>query len=76
MMLSLDEYASFFRPRGEAQLGKGGRQNAASFLNLNPDRTYVRHDPDDWSTRRMPASDPSAIQTGSMSGKAPPSIPG
>ncbi len=56
MMLSLDEYASFFRPRGEAQLGKGGRQNAASFLNLNPDRTYVRHDPDDWSTRRMPPS--------------------
>ena len=56
MMLALDEYAAFFRPRGEARLGKGGRQNAESFLNLNPDRTYIRHDPDDWSTRRMPPS--------------------
>ena len=57
MMLSLDEYASFFRPRGESHLGKGGRQNAAGFLNLDPGRTYIRHDPDDWSTRRMPPSD-------------------
>ena len=57
MMLALDEYASFIRPRGEAHLGKGGRQNAVSFLNLDPDRTYIRYDPDDWSTRRMPPSD-------------------
>ena len=56
MMLALDEYASFFRPRGEVRLGKGGRQNAETFLNLDPDRTYIRHDPDDWSTRRMPPS--------------------
>ena len=55
-MLALDEYASFFRPRGEVRLGKGGRQNAETFLNLDPDRTYIRHDPDDWSTRRMPPS--------------------
>ena len=57
MMLSLDEYASFFRPRGEIHPGKGGRQNASGFLNLDPNRTYIRHDPDDWSTRRMPPSD-------------------
>ena len=56
MMLALDEYASFCRPRGETHLGKGGRQNAEAFLNLNPNRTYIRHDPDDWSTRRMPPS--------------------
>ena len=56
MMLALDEYASFCRPRGEVHLGKGGRQNAETFLNLDPDRTYIRHDPDDWSTRRMPPS--------------------
>ncbi len=63
MMLALDEYASFIRPRGEAGLGKGGRQNAEIFLNLNPDRTYVRHDPDDWSTRRMPPSSGEMQQT-------------
>ncbi len=57
MMLALDEYAAFYRPRGEMHPGKGGRQNAANFLNLDPDRKYVRHDPDDWSTRRMPPSD-------------------
>ena len=54
MMLALDEYAAMIRPRGEAHLGRGGRQWAAGFCDFNPDRPYVRHDPDDWSTRRMP----------------------
>ena len=63
MMLALDEYAASFRPRGEAHLGRGGRQNAAGFLNLDPDRTYIRHDPDDWSTRRMPSSDHEMLRT-------------
>ena len=54
MMLALDEYGSSFRPRGEAHLGLGGRQNLEHFGLLNPDRAYVRHDPDDWSTRRRP----------------------
>ena len=54
MMLALDEYGSMFRPRGEAHLGLGGRQNAEMFGLFHPDRQYVRHDPDDWSTRRMP----------------------
>ena len=54
MMLALDEYASFFRPRGEAHLGLGGRQNADMFCRFDPDRRYVRHDPDDWSARRRP----------------------
>ena len=52
MMLSLDEYGSMFRPRGEAHLGKGGRQGAEMFYRFDPARAYVRHDPDDWSTRR------------------------
>ena len=54
MMLSLDEYGSMVRPRGEAHLGLAGRQNADMFGLFNPDRQYVRHDPDDWSTRRNP----------------------
>ncbi len=57
MMLALDEYAAFYRPRGELHPGKGSRQNAVSFLNLDPERRYIRHDPDDWSTRRMPPTD-------------------
>lgn len=54
MMLSFDEYGSMFRPRGEARLGLGGRQNAEMFFQFDPSRKYVRHDPDDWSTRRNP----------------------
>ncbi|MBR4458445.1 MAG: alpha-L-arabinofuranosidase [Clostridia bacterium] len=60
MMLAFDEYASSFRPRGEFHPGLGGRQPAAGFCDFNPDRKYVLHDPDDWSTRRMPP------QTGEM----------
>ena len=52
MMLSLDEYACSYRPANGAQLGLGGRQPAMGFLNMDPNRKYVRHDPDDWSTRR------------------------
>ena len=57
MKLALDEYAAFYRPRGEVKPGKGGRMNAETFLNLDPERKYIRHDPDDWSTRRMPPAD-------------------
>ncbi len=52
MMLSLDEYACSYRPANGAHLGLGGRQPAMGFLGLDPERKYVRHDPDDWSTRR------------------------
>ncbi len=54
MMLALDEYGAMFRPRGEAHLGLAGRQNLEMFGLFRPDRQYVRHDPDDWSTRRNP----------------------
>lgn len=57
MMLSLDEYACSFRPASGAHLGMGGRQPAMGFLGLDPSRKYVFHDPDDWSTRRMPPRD-------------------
>ena len=57
MYLSLDEYGSFFRPVGETHRGLGGRQSATQFYSFDPNQKYVRHDPDDWSTRRMPSSD-------------------
>ena len=62
MMLSLDEYASMIRPRGEAHYGLAGRQNAEMFGLFQPDRKYVRHDPDDWSTRRNPPADHEMMQ--------------
>ena len=62
MMLSFDEYGSMIRPRGQAHLGLAGRQNADMFGLFQPDRTYVRHDPDDWSTRRLPPSDHEMLQ--------------
>lgn len=54
MMLSLDEYGSIARPAGKAKLGMAGRQNALTFYQFDPKQEYVRHDPDDWSGRRMP----------------------
>ena len=57
MMLSLDEYGSMFRPRGDFHPGIGGQQHAENFCGFDPDRKYVRHDPDDWSTRRIPPMD-------------------
>ena len=68
MMLALDEYASMFRPRSEAHLGLGGRQNPEMFGLFNPERTYVRHDPDDWSTRRNPPSDHEMLQALGLAG--------
>ena len=53
MMLSLDEFAASYRPANGASLGTGGRQHDLNFYSFDPGRTYVRHDPDDWSTRRM-----------------------
>lgn len=57
MMLSLDEYGSHMRPAGTWRYGMRGRANAKSFLNLERFSKYVRHDPDDWSTRRAPGGD-------------------
>lgn len=68
MMLALDEYASMIRPRGETHLGMGGRQNAEMFGVFVPDRKYVRHDPDDWSTRRNPPRDHEMLQALGLAG--------
>ena len=63
MMLALDEYGSMIRPKGEMHLGLAGRQNADMFGVFVPGRTYVRHDPDDWSTLRNPPRDHEMLQT-------------
>ena len=63
MMLSLDEYGSMLRPRGESHLGLGGRQKALSFYSFDPNDKYIRHDPDDWSTRRYPPSSNEMLRT-------------
>ena len=54
MMLSLDEYGSMSRPKGKTRYGLGGCQPADTFYQFDPAQQYVRHDPDDWSSRRMP----------------------
>jgi len=53
MMLSFDEFGSWPEPKMPLSYGKGGRQNVSTFYQFNPERKYIRHDPDDWSTRRM-----------------------
>ena len=68
MMLALDEYASMIRPRGEIHLGLAGRQNADMFGVFVPGRTYVRHDPDDWSTMRNPPRDHEMLQALGLAG--------
>ena len=54
MMLSMDEYGTMMRPAGKPHFGRNGREHALDFYSFDPERKYVRHDPDDWSTRRMP----------------------
>jgi alpha-N-arabinofuranosidase len=50
MMLSFDEFGSMAEPVKELHYGRGGKP---TFYEFNPDKTYVRHDPDNWDTRRM-----------------------
>ncbi len=52
MMLSLDEYGSMMRPSGKPHFGMNGRMPVETYYRFDPERKYVRHDPDDWGTRR------------------------
>ena len=63
MMLSLDEYGAMMRPAGKPRYGQNGREHAEGFCSFDPGRKYVRHDPDDWSTRRMPPLSGEMIHT-------------
>ena len=70
MMLSFDEWGSMTRPQSaEPRFGKNGVMSALDYYTFDPDRTYVHHDPDDWSTRpmrRMGDETTAAIASGSI----------
>jgi alpha-N-arabinofuranosidase len=53
MMLSFDEYGSMMQPARPLHHGWGGNLNANAFYQFDTEASYVRHDPDDWSTRRF-----------------------
>ena len=54
MMLSFDEYGSSLRPVKKLHYGRNGRLPADAYYSFDPGQKFVRHDPDDWSTRRNP----------------------
>ncbi|NLN46668.1 MAG: alpha-L-arabinofuranosidase [Clostridiaceae bacterium] len=66
MMLSLDEYGSMMMPKKEFRYGNGENPNGFVFDLLNPDKHYVRHDPDNWETRRMRARGSQMLQAITM----------
>jgi alpha-L-arabinofuranosidase len=41
-------------PAGEIHYGRGSYQNISTFYEIDPNRTYISHDPDNWANRRMP----------------------
>ena len=53
MMLSFDEYASMMRPVNKLHYGRGANINLTSFFEVDPNNTYVHHDPDNWATRTI-----------------------
>ena len=53
MMLSFDEYGSMMRPAQGSHYGLNGRMPITGFYSFDPERKYVRHDPDDWSDARQ-----------------------
>ena len=54
MMLSFDEWGTNVRPQSaEPRFGRNGVMSALDYYQFDPEKTYVHHDPDDWSTRGM-----------------------
>lgn len=51
MMLSLDEYGSHMREARGAHYGLNGYIPATAYYSFDPNRKYIRHDPDDWTPR-------------------------
>ncbi len=68
MMLSFDEYGAMMRPAGKPMFGMNGRMPEQSFYRFDPERRYIRHDPDDWRQRTRPQVMPEMVQVlGNMS---------
>ncbi|MBN2239510.1 MAG: hypothetical protein JW712_07035 [Dehalococcoidales bacterium] len=62
MLLSFDEYGSMPEPVKDIHYGRGSYQNVSTFYEFNPERTYVRHDPDNWETRNGPRGGSEILQ--------------
>lgn len=56
MMLSFDEFDNFFHPEGVSRYGMNGYLPIESYYSFDPEKKYIFHDPDDWSTHgsRLP----------------------
>ncbi len=67
MLLSFDEYGAMMRPAGQPHFGMNGRMPEQTFYSFDPRRSYIRHDPDDWSRRSRPRAMSEMVQVlGSM----------
>ena len=55
--ISFDEYGSFPRPFSELHPGYGPYNMARSHYHFDPERKYVRHDPDNMPEREFPGGD-------------------
>ena len=57
MMISFDEYGTIPKPCAELHPGYGPHNMAACHYVFNPERQYVRHDPDNMPEREFPGGD-------------------
>ncbi len=57
LMLSIDEYGTMARPNGELHPGWGPHSIYASHYVFDPNRKYIRHDPDKMPDREFPGGD-------------------
>ena len=57
MMISFDEYATMMRPGGEIHYGRGEYLHYKTHYNFDPNRGYVRHDPDNMPERAFRGGD-------------------
>ncbi|MCR5503545.1 MAG: alpha-L-arabinofuranosidase [Lachnospiraceae bacterium] len=55
--ISFDEYGSMIRPLAPLHPGYGPYNMARSHYQFNPERTYIRHDPDHMQERVFPGGD-------------------
>ncbi|MCR5478002.1 MAG: alpha-L-arabinofuranosidase [Lachnospiraceae bacterium] len=61
VMISLDEYGAICRPFAELHPGYGRYNMARSHYHFDPERKYVRHDPDHMTDRVFPGGDMSHL---------------
>ena len=57
IMISFDEYGGMVRPNSPLNPGFGRYNMARSHYRFNPDRPYIKHDPDKMPDHRFPGGD-------------------